>query len=115
MSIQFERQLKKGVLEMLVLHAIHETPMYGYQLIQTLKKSSSNFFLLKEGTLYPILYRLEENGFATSQWMTPEDGKAPKKFYQITAAGKEELNRQLALWLDFSSTVDQIIYKEENL
>lgn len=117
MSIQFERQLKKGVLEMLVLHAIREAPMYGYQLIQTLKESSSNFFLLKEGTLYPILYRLEENGFAISQWMTPKDGKAPKKFYQITAAGKKELERQLALWSDFSATVDTMITstREENL
>ena len=109
MSIQFERQIKKVVLEMLVLHAIHETPMYGYQLIQMLKKQSNEFFLLREGTLYPILYRLEENGFATSQWMVPKDGKTPKKIYQITAEGKEELDRQLSLWSVFSATVDQMI------
>ena len=109
--------LQKSMAEMLVLAILNKGDMYGYQLIQTLKESSSNFFLLKEGTLYPILYRLEENGFAISQWTTPKDGKAPKKFYQITVAGKKELERQLALWSDFSATVGTMITptREENL
>lgn len=109
MSMQFERQIKKGVLEMLVLKLIQETPMYGYQLIQTLKKQSDDFFILREGTLYPILYRLEENGFAISQWVTPESGKAPKKIYEITKKGEQELAQQLAIWSDFSHAVDSMI------
>ncbi len=111
MSAQFERQLKKGVLEMLVLNLIHDKPMYGYQLIQTLKKNSQDFFILKEGTLYPILYRLEESGFATSEWLAPATGKAPKKFYQITEAGRQERERQLSLWAVFAKTVSQMIGK----
>lgn len=114
MSIQFERQIKKGVLEMLVLHLIKQAPMYGYQLIQTLKGQSDDFFTLKEGTLYPILYRLEENEFATSQWITPENGKAPKKFYEITKKGRQELEQQLSIWSDFSGAVNSII-KEDPL
>lgn len=109
MSMQFERQIKKGVLEMLVLYLIQNTPMYGYQLIQTLKSQSQDFFILKEGTLYPILYRLEENGFATSQWITPENGKAPKKFYAITEKGRLELKQQISVWSDFSNAVDSMI------
>lgn len=109
MSVQFERQIKKGVLEMLVLNLIYDKPMYGYQLIQTLKQDSDEFFILKEGTLYPILYRLEENGLATSEWIPPENGKAPKKFYQITEAGKQERERQLALWKTFAETVNHMI------
>lgn len=117
MSIQFERQIKKGVLEMLVLNLIQKTPMYGYQLIQTLKKQSQDFFVLKEGTLYPILYRLEENEFATSQWITPEKGKTPKKFYQITEKGRQELTQQLSVWSAFSDAVNSMIsnVKEESL
>lgn len=93
---------------MLVLYLISETPMYGYQLIQSLKKQSGDFFTLKEGTLYPILYRLEENGFANSQWKTIDEGKAPKKFYEITAEGRRELDLQISLWSDFSKTVNQM-------
>lgn len=94
---------------MLVLYLIDKTPMYGYQLIQTLKKESGDFFTLKEGTLYPILYRLEENGLAKSQWTAIEKGKAPKKFYKITAAGRQELDLQISLWSDFSETISQMI------
>lgn len=109
MGAQFERQIKKGVLEMLVLNLINNKPMYGYQLIQTLRQDSKEFFLLKEGTLYPILYRLEENGFVTSEWMPPADGRTPKKFYQITEAGKKERKHQLALWTTFAETVNYMI------
>lgn len=97
---------------MLVLYLICETPMYGYQLIQTLKKESGDFFSLKEGTLYPILYRLEENGFAKSQWKTVDEGKAPKKFYEITAEGRQELDLQISLWSNFSKTVNQMTSQE---
>jgi PadR family transcriptional regulator PadR len=111
MSAQFERQIKKGVLEMLVLNLIYKEPMYGYQIIQTLKQESDGVFTLKEGTLYPILYRLEENGFALSEWTLPADGKAAKKFYRITDEGKQERERQLALWSTFVESVNLMIHR----
>lgn len=109
MNPQYERQLKKGVLEMLVLNMLSREKMYGYQLIQTLKKESNDFFTLKEGTLYPILYRLEDNGLAISTWMPPEKGRAPKKYYEITEKGRQELYEQLLLWNEFSDRVFDII------
>jgi len=51
---------------MLVLELLAKKSMYGYEMIQTLKAASEDFFVLKEGTLYPILYRLEDNDFAKS-------------------------------------------------
>ena len=56
MNPKYERQLKKGVLEILVLHLLSEQDMYGYQLIMALDERSQGMFKLKEGTLYPILY-----------------------------------------------------------
>ena len=53
---------------MLVLELLAKKSMYGYEMIQTLKGTSEDFFALKEGTLYPILYRLEDNDFAKSSW-----------------------------------------------
>lgn len=110
MNQRFERQIKKGVLEMLVMELLTREKMYGYQIIQTLRRESDAFFSLKEGTLYPILYRLEENGLAVSQWFTPDDGSAPKKYYGITESGRVELDEQKALWQSFTKSVQQILY-----
>ena len=60
MEDKFSQQLKKGVLEMLVLKLVCDGPTYGYQLLTRLKEESGGRFTLKEGTLYPILYRLED-------------------------------------------------------
>ena len=60
MDDRFMQQLKKGVLELLVLESICKGPTYGYALLTELKANTSGFFTLKEGTLYPILYRLED-------------------------------------------------------
>lgn len=94
---------------MLVLSMLSREKMYGYQLIQTLKKESDDFFSLKEGTLYPILYRLEDNGLAIGSWLPPEKGHAPKKYYEITEKGRQELQTQKLLWNEFSARVSGII------
>ena len=60
MNEKYERQMKKGVLDMLVLRLLEKEPKYGYQLIQEMREKSDEVFSLKEGTLYPILYRLED-------------------------------------------------------
>ena len=82
MDERFAQQLKKGVLEMLVLKLICREATYGYELLSRLKNGSGGMFTLKEGTLYPILYRLEDEGMIAASW-TPGEGKvAPKKSTQ---------------------------------
>ena len=68
MNDKYERQMKKGVLDMLILKLLQEKPKYGYQLISELKEKSNSVFVLKEGTLYPILYRLEDEQLVESNW-----------------------------------------------
>ena len=79
MNPRYERQLKKGVLEILVLQLLSKNKMYGYQLINELKSVSSELFTLKEGTLYPILYRLEDNKLVKSQWSQANNKEISKK------------------------------------
>ena len=68
MNPKYERQLKKGVLEMLVLKLLSKEKMYGFQLnSKKLQLCNSKYFSLKEGTLYPILYRLEDDGLVKSE------------------------------------------------
>ena len=65
---RFLQQLKKGALEMLVLELICRHPTYGYELLSMLRDGSDGLFTLKEGTLYPILYRLEDEALIASRW-----------------------------------------------
>ena len=79
MREKYERQMKKGVLDMLVLQLLAQEKKYGYQLIMELREKSGDIFCLKEGTLYPILYRLEDEGLVESRWSEAEDKQLPRK------------------------------------
>ena len=105
MEDRFLQQLKKGILEMLVLQLICVRPTYGYELLSRLREQSDGLFTLKEGTLYPILYRLEDDGLIEASWSTGEGRSTPKKIYTATAAGREENLRRLAVWGQFSHAV----------
>ena len=105
------QQLKKGVLEMLVLEIICQEPTYGYELTAMLKIRSGELFTLKEGTLYPILYRLEDDGLITSNWSAPEGRTAPKKMYTATEAGHNARRERAEIWQHFSDTVSNYIKK----
>ena len=109
MEDRFLQQLKKGVLEILVLKRIAEGPAYGYELMLNLKEHSDVLFCLKEGTLYPILYRLEDDGMIRAAWSQGEGRVTPKKIYEITEKGIQENIRRQQLWKTFSATVDTMI------
>lgn len=106
------QQLKKGVLEMLVLEIICQQPTYGYDLMSKLRARSSDLFALKEGTLYPILYRLEDDGMITAAWSQGSGKTAPKKMYTATEKGQAERHRRHGVWEDFYRTVNRF-YEEE--
>lgn len=106
---KYEQQMKKGVLEMLVLKLLEEEEKYGYQLISELKEASGGMFLLKEGTLYPILYRLEDEGLVECRWSVPKGKEVSRKYYKVTEKGTE-FQRELAkLWNTFSNHVNTIL------
>lgn len=109
MEDRFAQQLKKGVLEMLVLRIVCAGPTYGYELLLRLKEESHGRFALKEGTLYPILYRLEDEGLITANWSRGEGRNAPKKYYEATESGRTELIRRLSVWKEFSECVERIM------
>lgn len=103
-----ERELKRGTLEMILLRLLLEKPMYGYELITTLEQRGGEIFALKEGTLYPVLYRLEEAGLIASRWETLERG-VPRKYYALTSAGSERLHTMVAEWTEFARLVTSLV------
>lgn len=109
MNVKYERQMKKGVLDMLVLKLLETEPKYGYQIIQEMKEKSEEIFLLKDGTLYPILYRLEDDGMVVSRWSKAEGKQVPRKYYVITENGREALSQMEAIWKRISSGILNIM------
>lgn len=112
---RFARQLKKGVLEMLVLRLLADEPGHGYALIARLRESGG-LLDLKEGTLYPILYRLEEEGCITSSWSSPDGspspGKIPRRIYTVTEAGYRTLAQETETWHRFVRCVDKYLGRD---
>ena len=110
---RFERQIKKGVMEMLVMQLLSDGPDYGYQLLTRLADTPSGLLKVKEGTLYPILYRLEEDGMLESGWQTGEGRATPKKMYTLTEKGQKELLRQRQIWETFRADIAFLQNREE--
>lgn len=105
-------ELKRGTLEMVLLKLIAEKPMYGYELIATLEARGGEQFQLKEGTLYPVLYRLENAGYITPYWETAARG-VPRKYYRLTQDGQRQLETLVSDWRLFSAVVDQLLTPEQ--
>lgn len=112
MNDKYEKQMKKGVLEMLVLKLLSRETKYGYQIIQELKEKSEEIFVLKDGTLYPILYRLEDDGMVISEWSEAEGKQVPRKYYRITDKGLDALGSIYSMWKNIADGVEQIMEEE---
>ena len=104
----FERELKRGTLEMLLLRILADEPTYGYELLSRLSKRSGGRFHIKEGTLYPVLYRLEDAGLVVPEWDQPARG-VPRKVYKLTKAGKGRVGEMTDAWRSFTATIEAIL------
>ncbi len=100
--------LMAGSTSLMVLHLIGARDMYGYEIVKELDARSNNVFILKEGTLYPVLHGLEQDGYVQSYSKTAETGKE-RKYYQITKKGTRALADKKAEWKIFSSAVNTVL------
>jgi len=105
----FRKQFNKGVLELGILKLLVEQDHYGYSLIKEINDRSLGVIELKDGTLYPILYRLEDQKLIESYWETQEGRGKPRKYYRITTIGKERFEDMLTDYLEVNSGIQKII------
>ena len=93
---------------MLVLKLLNHQSMYGYQIIRELEQQSQNVFQLQEGTLYPILHTLEQQGAVISYQQTADNGRL-RKYYAITTHGQKLLDDKLKEWEVYQTAINQVI------
>ncbi|NBH70920.1 PadR family transcriptional regulator [Clostridiaceae bacterium] len=93
---------------MLVLRLLEQQSMYGYQIIRELEKQSEMVFRLQEGTLYPVLHGLEQQGAVAGFQKTAENGRV-RKYYEITSHGKRLLEEKAQEWKAYEKAVNQVM------
>lgn len=103
----YSRELLKGTADTLVLSTFVQGEMYGYQVVKEIERRSDGFFQLKEGTLYPILHRLEGQGLLQARWETTPNG-LERRYYALTDAGREALRDRLSEWAGFAKAVGRV-------
>ena len=106
--MKINKELMKGSTPILILSLLKERDMYGYQMINELKKMSDNTFDLKEGTLYPLLHGLENKGAITSFWVDTDEGRR-RKYYRITESGIKLLKEKKEEWNKYTEAVNKVI------
>lgn len=103
-------QMRKGVLELCILSIISESDVYASDIINKLKESK---LIVVEGTLYPLLTRLKNEGFLSYRWEESKSGP-PRKYYQITEIGRKVLEELNMNWQELVEAVNDIIIKENS-
>ena len=103
-----DRELKRGSLELIVLHLLGPGEAYGYEIVSKLTAETNGALEVTDGTLYPVLYRLERAGFVAVRWETPERG-VPRKYYTLTTLGREELQRLTDDWTTFANAMAKLL------
>ena len=103
-----DRELRRGSLELIVLHLLAPGEAYGYEIVSKLTAETNGSLEVTDGTLYPVLYRLERAQLVTVRWETPERG-VPRKYYRLTDAGRTELARLTHEWTTFANAMTKLL------
>jgi PadR family transcriptional regulator PadR len=107
-----ERELKRGSLELILLHLLASGEAYGYEIVSKLMVETNGALEVADGTLYPVLYRLERAGFVEVRWETPQRG-VPRKYYRLTDAGREELSLLTREWTTFAKAMNRLLRQDK--
>src|SRR6476646_6292720 len=90
-------ELLQGTLDMLILKICALEPLHGYGIVQRLHQISKESLNIRQGSLYPALYRLETKGWLKATWKTTEGGR-DAKYYSLTRSGRQQLERERESW-----------------
>jgi len=104
--------LVQGTLDLLLLKILALEPLHGWAISQRLTQVSSNVLQVSDGSLYPALHKLEQEGWIKAEWKTSELGRRAK-FYSLTRLGRRRLEKEAAAWERLSSAITAVVRLSE--
>lgn len=110
-SQAIDRELKKGSAELLILSLIEHRARHGYEISKLIEDRSGGVLKFNVASFYPLLYRLEQRGLIAGRWVE-KAGQRRRRFYRLTASGKDMLKAQRSTWLDFVDAIRRITEAE---
>jgi PadR family transcriptional regulator, regulatory protein PadR len=102
------KDIHPGMLEMLILKAVSLKPLHGYGVLLRIAQISKGALDIPQGSLYPALYRLENQGLIDAEWGDSENNRKAK-YYKLTAAGRKRLKEETASWNQLTSAVASVL------
>ena len=103
----FDRELKKGSAELLILSLLEHRPRHGYEISKLIEARSEGVLRFNVASFYPLLYRLEQRGFIEGRWVE-KAGQRRRRYYRLTTQGRKMLKEQRSTWRDFVNAMNQI-------
>lgn len=103
----FDRELKKGSAELLILSLLEYRQRHGYEISKLIEARSEGVLRFNVASFYPLLYRLEQRGFIEGRWVE-KAGQRRRRYYRLTAQGRKMLKEQRSTWRDFVNAMNQI-------
>jgi transcriptional regulator len=100
--------LLQGTLDLLILRTLSSGPMHGWGISQRIQAASESVLVVNQGSLYPALYRLEEEGWIASEWGASENNRRAK-FYRLTRSGERQLAREQQNWQRLAAAVFRVL------
>lgn len=110
--MELSKETIKGHIESIILSTLKEEELYGYDILKRIKDISKSSFEIKEGTLYVVLKRLENNGLVSSYWGDEQSGGGRRRYFRITNDGIEYLKHKKEEW-EFLNNILKIFFRED--
>ena len=104
--------LVQGTLDLLILKILALEPLHGWAISQRLKQVSGDVLQVSDGSLYPALHKLEQEGWIKAEWRQSENNRRAK-FYTLTRPGRRQLETETANWTRLSAAISQVVQLEE--
>jgi len=102
------KDVLQGTLEMLILRALRPGPLHGYGIVKHIQQVSDDALRVEEGSLYPALHRLEQEGWILAEWRASETGRRAK-FYGLTQTGEKRLAEEQENWRKLTRAVGRVL------
>ena len=106
------KDVVQGTLDLLIMKILALEPMHGWAISQRLKQISGDVLQVSDGSLYPALHKLEQEGWITAEWK-PSENNRRAKFYSLTRLGRQHLEKEAANWSRLSAAISYIVRLEE--